>query len=87
MSMVSNQPKVRISNQLVIHWPSLVGGDIKANPRSGRRAPPGISFDRFVRACVVVKQVTESFAKLDSDRDGWIQINYDQFMQTVLTLP
>ncbi|KAI0312193.1 hypothetical protein OF83DRAFT_1087173 [Amylostereum chailletii] len=52
-----------------------------------QRAPSGITFDRFVRACVVVKQITEAFAKLDSDRDGWVQINYDQFMQTVLTLP
>ncbi|KAG5643198.1 hypothetical protein DXG03_001358 [Asterophora parasitica] len=49
--------------------------------------PPGISFDRFVRACVVVKQLSEAFGKLDTDRDGWIQINYDQFMQTVLSLP
>lgn len=50
-------------------------------------ATGGISFDRFVRACVVIKQITESFSALDTDRDGWIQINYDQFMQTVLTLP
>ncbi|KAF8908406.1 hypothetical protein CPB85DRAFT_1309326 [Mucidula mucida] len=48
---------------------------------------PGISFDRFVRACVVVKQLSEAFGRLDTDRDGWIQINYDQFMQTVLSLP
>ncbi|KAL0574100.1 hypothetical protein V5O48_007859 [Marasmius crinis-equi] len=51
-------------------------------------APPaGISFDRFVRACVVIKQLSEAFKKLDNDKDGWIQINYDQFMHTVLTLP
>lgn len=50
-------------------------------------AAPGISFDRFVRACVVIKTLTESFQRLDTDRDGWIQINYDQFMQTVLTAP
>jgi len=49
--------------------------------------PPGISFDRFVRACVVIKQLSEAFGKLDTDRDGWIQINYDQFMQTALSLP
>jgi len=56
---------------------------------AGARGPaaPGISFDRFVRACVVVKQLSEAFGRLDTDRDGWIQINYDQFMQTVLTLP
>ncbi|KAI6029411.1 hypothetical protein BKA83DRAFT_680361 [Pisolithus microcarpus] len=49
--------------------------------------PTGISFDRFVRACVVVKQLTETFQRLDVDNDGWIQIDYDQFMSTVLSLP
>jgi len=59
-----------------------------ANQSAARGGPPpGISFDRFVRACVVVKQLSESFQKLDNDRDGWIQINYDQFMHTVLSLP
>jgi Ca2+-binding EF-hand superfamily protein len=50
-------------------------------------ADPGISFDRFVRACVVIKQLSDAFIKLDSDKDGWIQINYEQFMHTVLSLP
>jgi len=40
-----------------------------------------------VRACVVVKQITESFAALDTDRDGWVQMDYEKFLQTVLTLP
>jgi len=64
--------------------------DVKgsAPPAGGyQAAPPGITFDRFVRACVVVKQITESFAALDTDRDGWVQINYEKFLQTVLTLP
>ncbi|KAF9553333.1 EF-hand [Agrocybe pediades] len=62
--------------------------DVKANQTAGRGVPtPGISFDRFVRACVVVKQLSEAFGRLDTDRDGWIQINYDGFMHTVLTLP
>lgn len=47
----------------------------------------GISFDRFVRACVVVKQLTEAFQRLDTDRDGWIRLQYETFMQTVLSLP
>lgn len=59
-----------------------------ATTPGGRGQPvSGISFDRFVRACVAIKQLSEAFQRLDSDRDGWIQINYDQFMQTVLTLP
>ena len=38
--------------------------DVKASEPSvpGMRGPPpGITFDRFVRACVVVKTLTESF--------------------------
>ena len=27
------------------------------------------------------------FSTLDQDGNGWIQINYDQFMNTVLSLP
>jgi Ca2+-binding EF-hand superfamily protein len=64
------------------------GVDVKASSAVSHMAPSaGITFDRFVRACVVVKQLSEAFRRLDTDQDGWIQINYDQFMQTVLTLP
>ena len=61
--------------------------DVKASQPITPNATQGISFDRFVRACVVVKQLAEAFGRLDTDRDGWIQINYDTFMHTVLTLP
>ncbi|KZT22456.1 EF-hand [Neolentinus lepideus HHB14362 ss-1] len=62
--------------------------DIKATGPTGRGpGSPGITFDRFVRCCVVIKQLSESFMRLDTDRDGWIQLNYDQFLQTVLSLP
>jgi len=62
--------------------------DIKASTVASMRGPPpGITFDRFVRACVVIKQLSETFQRLDTDRDGWVQISYDQFMQTVLSLP
>lgn len=47
----------------------------------------GISFDRFVRACVVIKQLSEAFQRLDTDRDGWVQMSYEQFMETVLKAP
>ena len=66
-----------------------VGVDVDkaAGPVAPGGPPPGISFDRFVRACVVIKTLTEAFQKLDTDRDGWVQINYDQFMNTVLSAP
>ena len=67
----------------------LEGSAPAAAPARGyaAAAPPGITFDRFVRACVVVKQLTESFSALDGDRDGWIQLSYEKFMETVLLLP
>ncbi|KAG1718003.1 hypothetical protein EDB19DRAFT_1991423 [Suillus lakei] len=43
--------------------------------------PPGITFDPFVRACVVIKQFSGAFQGLDMDNDGWVQINYDRFMR------
>lgn len=47
----------------------------------------GITFDRFVRCCVVVKSLTEAFQRADTDRDGWVQMSYEQFMQMVLEAP
>jgi hypothetical protein len=46
-----------------------------------------ITFDRFMRACVFVKQFTESFENLDTDKDGWVQLTYDQFLKFYLMLP
>jgi len=63
-------------------------GSTAAPAYPGTRAPPpGISFDRFVRACVVIRQLTEAFRRLDTQGSGWIQINYDTFMETVLQAP
>jgi len=45
---------------------------------------PGITFDRFVRACVTVKTVTEAFQRVDTDRDGWVTISYEEFVKIVL---
>ncbi|MBW0491429.1 hypothetical protein O181_031144 [Austropuccinia psidii MF-1] len=47
----------------------------------------GITFDRFVRCCVTVKSLTESFQRIDTDRDGWVQLSYEQFMQLALEAP
>ncbi|KAG5634388.1 hypothetical protein H0H81_002146 [Sphagnurus paluster] len=52
-----------------------------ATARGHGGPPPGISFERFLRACVVVKQLSDAFGRFHPDRDGWIKIDYDQFMQ------
>lgn len=73
-----------LSPQLV----KLVVAKYSSVPISGHGGPPpAITFDRFVRACVVVKELTEAFRKVDRDNDGWIQISYDQFMGIFLHAP
>ncbi|KAG2209696.1 uncharacterized protein EV154DRAFT_605957 [Mucor mucedo] len=43
-----------------------------------------VSFDNFVQACVTMKTLTDSFRQFDNDQDGWIQINYEQFLDLVV---
>ncbi|KAG8903677.1 hypothetical protein FRB99_002868 [Tulasnella sp. 403] len=50
-------------------------------------APGGITFDRFVRACVMTKTLTEAFQRFDTNRSGVITISYDDFMKIVLSAP
>ncbi|KAH8107024.1 EF-hand [Cristinia sonorae] len=66
---------------------SLIEQKYASGPTGGYGPPPGINFDRFVRACVVVKTLSESFQRADSDQDGWVQLNYEDFMRIVLTAP
>ncbi|KAF8797884.1 EF-hand [Phlegmacium glaucopus] len=68
---------------------TLVGQKYSSEPATIVRygPPPGITFDRFVRACVAIKTLTESFQRVDTDRDGWIQISYEQFMNVSLFFP
>ncbi|EMD38496.1 hypothetical protein CERSUDRAFT_82768 [Gelatoporia subvermispora B] len=66
---------------------TLVEQKYASGPSPGYGPPPGITFDRFVRACVVVKSLTEAFQQCDGDRDGWIQLNYEDFMKIFLSAP
>ncbi|KAJ7929233.1 hypothetical protein B0H13DRAFT_1964404 [Mycena leptocephala] len=66
---------------------TLVERKYASAPPTSYGPPPGITFDRFVRACVVVKTLTESFQRADSDRDGWVQLSYEQFMTMTLSAP
>jgi Ca2+-binding EF-hand superfamily protein len=73
-------------------------GPAAAPPAGPAVAPPtgtaagtipssGITFDRFMRACVVVKQLKESFEALDRDSYGRVKIDYDTFLRMVFKLP
>ncbi|KAF8558412.1 EF-hand [Imleria badia] len=49
--------------------------------------PPGITFDRFVRACVTIKTLTEAFQRFDTRNDGWARFSYEEFMKVTLMAP
>jgi len=66
---------------------TLIEHKYASAPTSGQGPPPGITFDRFVRACVAVKTLTETFQRFDTDHDGWVQLSYEQYMTSVLSAP
>ncbi|TFL07516.1 hypothetical protein BDV98DRAFT_539310 [Pterulicium gracile] len=66
---------------------TLIEHKYASQPTVGYGPPPGITFDRFVRACVVVKTLTEAFQRVDTNNDGWAELSYEQFMQIVLSAP
>ncbi|KAI9310590.1 hypothetical protein BX666DRAFT_2005157 [Dichotomocladium elegans] len=43
-----------------------------------------ITFDNFVQACATIRSLTMSFQRFDTDRDGIIQITYEQFLGLVI---
>ncbi|CAG8534369.1 77_t:CDS:2 [Ambispora gerdemannii] len=44
-----------------------------------------VTFDNFVQSCVTIKTLTDAFRRYDTDNDGWILINYEQFLELVVT--
>ncbi|KAJ1970727.1 hypothetical protein H4R35_005696 [Dimargaris xerosporica] len=43
-----------------------------------------VTFDNFIQACVTIRTLTESFQRFDTDKDGWVNINYEQFLTLVI---
>jgi len=56
-------------------------------PLYGPRSTAGMTFDRFVRACVVIKSLTETFQSLDMNRNGRVSLDYEQFLAVILSSP
>ena len=56
---------------------------IKKFDRSGRGV---ITFDDFIQCCVMVQSLTSAFKQYDTNRNGWIQINYEQFLTLIFGL-
>jgi Ca2+-binding EF-hand superfamily protein len=73
--------------RLAPHLMSLLVAKFASAPSGSEVGEPTITFDRFMRACVFVRQFTESFRNLDTDKDGWLQLNYEQFLKFYFLLP
>ncbi|KAJ2782558.1 hypothetical protein H4R18_002187 [Coemansia javaensis] len=50
-----------------------------------QQARGAITFDNFINACVTIRSLTDSFRRLDEDQDGWVNMNYDTFLQLVIS--
>jgi hypothetical protein len=82
---ISSAHRSRLLN-LDIPWPpkkTAPGGDPAAAPLAGD-SEPGITFDRFMRARVVVKQLKELYDALDKDSENRVKINYETFLSSTL---
>ncbi|KAJ2687405.1 hypothetical protein IWW39_002934 [Coemansia spiralis] len=42
-----------------------------------------ITFDNFINACVTIRSLTDSFRRLDTDQDGWVNLDYDSYFQHI----
>jgi len=56
---------------------------VKKFDRQGRGS---VAFDDFIQCCVVIQTLTNSFQAYDTNRNGWIQIGYEQFLTLVFSL-
>jgi len=45
-----------------------------------------VYFDDFIQLCVVLQTLTASFREKDTDLDGWIRIQYEEFLTMVFSL-
>lgn len=55
---------------------------MKKFDRTGSRT---ITFDDFIQCCVLIQTLSAAFQRKDTNRNGWIQINYEEFMELVFS--
>lgn len=51
-----------------------------------RRGTGSVTFDDFIQCCVVIQTLTAAFQQYDVNRNGWIEINYEQFLSLVFNM-
>ncbi|GAA5957518.1 hypothetical protein JCM3765_001166 [Sporobolomyces pararoseus] len=83
LSQALNTFGYNLSPQLIHLLQTKYNNQPHLHPRQG--ASRGITFDRFVRCCVTVRQLSESFKTVDQGRTGWINISYETFMTMIVS--
>lgn len=66
--------------QLMIHKQRLSQGKIQ----KGRQLPNEVDFPAFIDLCVTVKQTTDMFTRLDTNRSGSVQLYWENYMDLVV---
>ena len=49
-----------------------------------KRNEGSLSFDLFVQASITLKRMTDAFKKYDDDRDGFITLAFEDFLEEIL---
>ena len=65
----------RLSDQFIVMLTSKYDRDL---------GPHTIKFDSFVQINFLLQQMTGAFRTMDTDNDGWVQMNYEQFLTTIM---
>ncbi|XP_071785528.1 programmed cell death protein 6-like [Asterias amurensis] len=51
-----------------------------------RQGKGSIAFDDFIQCCITLQTLTNSFKAFDTNRNGWIEIGYEQFLTLVFSM-
>ena len=53
--------------------------------RFDRLEKRSLKFDDFIQSCVMLRSLTDAFKVRDSNLDGTIQVNYEDFMTMAIS--
>jgi Ca2+-binding EF-hand superfamily protein len=75
---------IRLSPRLVdlmIHKQRLMQGKIQ----KGGSLPEEIDFPSFIDLCVSIKQASDQFERLDTNRSGSVQLYWENYMEIIVS--
>lgn len=66
---------------LMIHKQRLMQGKIQ----KGRRIPDEVDFPSFIDLCITIRHTTDTFNRLDFNQSGQIQLQWENYMEIVVS--